>query len=119
MFSRACTWSPFVFRSVVNVAAAALLSIVAYAASSVSPVVTFAPPNFPESIRIDKEGNTYVSMLTTGEVRKITPDGTQSTLAGLGSGPTAFPGRRLTGLAPDAPGTAHAAPHHLPTTRAL
>jgi sugar lactone lactonase YvrE len=119
MFSRACTWSPFVFRSVVNVAAATLLAAVAYAASSVSPVVTFAPPNFPESIRIDKEGNTYVSMLTTGEVRKIAPDGTQSTLAVLGSGPTAFPGRRLTGLAVDAPGNVYAALNDVPTTRGV
>jgi len=119
MFSRACTRLPFVFRSVVNVAAAALLSVVAYAASSVSPVVTFAPPNFPESIRIDKEGNTYLSMLTTGEVRKIAPDGTQSTLAVLGSGPTAFPGRRLTGLAVDGPGNVYVALNDIPTTRGV
>src|ERR1700741_405876 len=104
MFSRACTWSPFVFRRVLNVAVVALISVVANGASSLSPVVTFAPPNFPESIRIDKEGNAYVSMLTTGEVRKIAPDGRQSTLAVVGAGPTAFPGRRLTGLAVDAPG---------------
>src|SRR5437762_3424793 len=57
-----------------------LLWIAVYAAS-VTPVVTFAPPNFPESIAIDKEGNTYVAMFPTGEVRKIAPDGTQSTLA--------------------------------------
>ncbi len=119
MFSRACTSSPFVFRSVMNVAAVALLSVVAYAASSVSPVVTFAPPNFPESIRIDKQGNTYVSMLTTGEVRKIAPDGTQSTLAVLGSGPTAFPGRRLVGLALDAPGNVYVALNDVPATRGV
>ena len=119
MFSRACTGSPFVFRSVVSVAAVALLSVAAYAASSVSPVITFAPPNFPESIRIDKKGNIYVSMLATGEVRKIAPDGTQSTLAVLGSGPTAFPGRRLTGLAVDASGNVYAALNDVPATRGV
>jgi len=119
MFSRACTWSPFVLRSGANVAVATLLSVVAYAASSVSPVVTFAPPNFPESIRIDKEGNTYVSMLLTGEIRKIAPDGTQSTLAVLGSGPTAFPGRRLVGLAVDAPGNVYAALNDVPANRGV
>ena len=107
------------FRSVLFVAAVTLLSVAAYAASSVSRVVTFAPPNFPESIRIDKEGNTYLSMLLTGEIRKIAPDGTQSTLAVLGSGPTAFPGRRLTGLAVDAPGNVYAALNDVPATRGV
>ena len=119
MFSRARTGWPFAFRRVVIVAAAALFTVVAYAASSVSPVVTFAPPNFPESVRVDKEGNTYVSMLTTGEVRKIAPDGSQSTLAVLGSGPTAFPGRRLTGLAIDAPGNVYVALNDVPDTRGV
>ena len=119
MFSRVCTSSPFVFRSVVSISAATLLSVAAYAAASVSPVVTFAPPDLPESIRIDKKGDTYVSMLTTGEVRRISPDGTQSTLAVLGSGPTAFPGRRLTGLAIDARGNVYAALNDVPATRGV
>jgi sugar lactone lactonase YvrE len=70
------------------VLALAGLAGVAVHAVSVTPVVTFAPPNLPESIAIDKEGNTYVSMFATGEIRKIAPDGTQSTLAVLGFGPT-------------------------------
>jgi sugar lactone lactonase YvrE len=97
---------------------ASLLWIAVYAAS-VTPVVTFAPPNFPESIAIDKEGNTYVAMFPTGEVRKIAPDGTQSTLAVLGSGPTTFPGRRLNGLAVDAPGNVYAALNDIPATRGI
>jgi len=99
--------------------AASLLWVVVHAAS-VTPVVTFTPPNFPESIAIDKEGNTYVSMLGTGEITKIAPDGTPSTLAVLGSGPTTpFPGRRLTGLAVDAPGNVYAALNDVAGTRGI
>jgi hypothetical protein len=48
--------------------------------------------------------------LASGEIRKIAADGIESTLAVLGSGPTTpFPGRRLTGLAVDAPGNVYAA----------
>jgi hypothetical protein len=98
--------------------AASLLWVVVNAAS-ITPVVTFAPPDFPESIAIDK-GNTYVSMFATGEIRQIAPDGTQSTLAVLGSGPTTpFPGRRLTGLAVDAPGNVYAALNDVAGTRGV
>jgi sugar lactone lactonase YvrE len=101
------------------VVAAALLWVAVHAAS-VTPVVTFAPPNFPESIAIDKEGNTYVSLWPVGEVRKIAPDGTQSTLAVLGSGPTTpLPGRGLAGLAVDAPGNVYAALQDIPATRGV
>jgi sugar lactone lactonase YvrE len=37
----------------------------------------------PESVQIDRQGNAYVSLALTGEIRKIAPDGTQSTLARL------------------------------------
>ncbi|HEV2860031.1 MAG TPA: hypothetical protein VGX48_03425 [Pyrinomonadaceae bacterium] len=37
----------------------------------------------PESIQFDRHGNAYVSMALTGEVRKIAPDGTQTSLAFL------------------------------------
>jgi sugar lactone lactonase YvrE len=33
----------------------------------------------PESIAFDRDGNTYISLALTGEIRKIAPDGTQST----------------------------------------
>lgn len=98
--------------------AASLLWVVVHAAS-ITPVATFAPPDFPESIAIDTQGNTYVSMLATGEIRKIAPDGTQSTVAVLGSGPnTPFPGRRLTGLAVDARGNVCAALNDITDTMA-
>jgi gluconolactonase len=100
-------------------ALAGLAGIVAHAAS-ITTIVTFASPNFPESIAIDKEGNVYVSMFATGEIRKIAPDGTQSPLAVLGSGPTTpFPGRRLTGLAVDAPGNVYAALNDVADTRGV
>jgi hypothetical protein len=99
MCSGAPVWRAPVIRGPIGIAIVSLLCIAVYAAS-VTPVVTFTPPDRPESIAIDKTGNTYVSMFQTGEVRKIAPDGTQSTLAVLGSGPNvSFPGRRLGGLA--------------------
>jgi sugar lactone lactonase YvrE len=119
MCSRVRVSQYFVRASGASMIAASLLLVVAHAAS-ITPVVTFAPPNFPESIAIDKEGDTYVSMFATGEIRKIAPDGTQSTLAVLGSGPTApFPGRRLTGLAVDASGNVYAALNDVAGTRGL
>lgn len=41
----------------------------------------------PESVAITPEGTIYISMALTGEVRKIAPDGTQSTHAVLPIGP--------------------------------
>jgi len=37
----------------------------------------------PESVIFDQDGNVYLSLALTGEIRKITPNGTQSTLAFL------------------------------------
>src|SRR5438128_5125123 len=108
MASDALASRTFVIRGPISFTVVSLLCIAVYAAS-VTPVVTFTPPDRPESIAIDKTGNAYMSMFQTGEVRKIAPDGTQSTLAVLGSGPNAsFPGRRLGGLAVDAPGNVYA-----------
>jgi sugar lactone lactonase YvrE len=52
-------------------------------AAEVETIVLFNPeiPETPESIQVDHNGNVYVSLSRTGEVRKISPDGTQSTLA--------------------------------------
>lgn len=104
-------------RAVSMIAASSLWVIVH--AASITPVATFAPPSFPESIAIDKDGNMYLSMFATGEIRKIAPDGTHSALAVLGSGPTAFPGRRLTGLAVDASGNVYAALNDVEATRGV
>ncbi|MBI5387741.1 MAG: SMP-30/gluconolactonase/LRE family protein [Verrucomicrobia bacterium] len=46
-------------------------------------LATFVPPNLPEGLTVDGQGNAYVSMALTGEIRKIAPDDTQSTLAQL------------------------------------
>src|SRR5687768_6089737 len=43
----------------------------------------FAASERPESIQVDHYGHIYVSLAPRGEIRKIAPDGTQSTLAVL------------------------------------
>jgi sugar lactone lactonase YvrE len=43
----------------------------------------FAAAERPESIQVDRHGHIYVSLAPRGEIRKIAPDGTQSTLAVL------------------------------------
>jgi sugar lactone lactonase YvrE len=50
-------------------------------------VLALEPPNLPEGLVIDRQGNIYLSMVMTGEIWKITPDGTQSVLAQLRSDP--------------------------------
>ena len=64
--------------------ACTLVAASAYAAE-VETIALFDPevPETPESIQIDRHGYIYVSLARTGEVRKIAPDGTQSTLAFL------------------------------------
>jgi sugar lactone lactonase YvrE len=51
----------------------------------VETITRFDPavPETPESIQIDRHGHIYISLNLIGEVRKIAPDGTQSTLARL------------------------------------
>lgn len=53
--------------------------------SPLSTVVTFdsLALETPESMAFDTDGNLYVSLALTGEIRVIAPDGTQSTLAWL------------------------------------
>jgi len=41
----------------------------------------------PESIAIDLDGNVFISLALTGEIRKIAPDGAQTTYARLPIGP--------------------------------
>lgn len=49
-------------------------------------VAQFKPPALPENIAIDGEGNVFLSMAPTGEIRQITPDGSQSTVTKLDVG---------------------------------
>lgn len=58
------------------------------AAAAVSTVALFNPGiETPESLVFDRAGNLLVSLALAGEIRKIAPDGTQSTLALLPIGP--------------------------------
>src|SRR5262249_20340069 len=54
----------------------------------VETVARFDPAKLetPEGVAIDYKGNRYVGLNLTGEIRKIAPDGTQSTLALLPMG---------------------------------
>jgi hypothetical protein len=87
-----------------------------HASSHVVEVVTFTGPDLPHVIAIDKRGNKYLSMFLTGELRKIAPDGTLTTVAVLGTG---APPRFLTGLAADAQGNIYAALNDVPATRGI
>jgi len=58
---------------------------------------TSAALNRPEGITIDRFGNVYVADTAGHRVRKISPDGTITTVAGNGSG--VRPGRRRSGYA--------------------
>lgn len=72
------------------------------ASSGLVTVVTFDPSRAeaPENLVFDHRGNLYLNMALTGEVRRIAPDGTQSTLARLRPG-TGTSTNALLGLAVD------------------
>jgi sugar lactone lactonase YvrE len=69
----------------VPLAVACILIAASVSAAEVETITLFDPavPETPESIQIDRHGHVYISLALTGEVRKIAPDGTQSTLAFL------------------------------------
>ena len=73
----------------------------------VETVTEFAPEQneLPEGIALDSTGNIYVSLASLGEVRKITPNGTQSVLTTLNP----EEGFGLLGLAVDASDQLYAA----------
>ena len=56
---------------------------------------------FPEGIAVDKPGNVYVGIDDLGQIRKISPDGSESILVDFGE-------LGLLGLAVDAPGNVYA-----------
>ena len=66
-------------------ATAFLVAAAPQASAQVHTVVAFNASLFetPENIAIDRNDNTYVSLALTGEIRKIAPDGSQSTFAML------------------------------------
>jgi sugar lactone lactonase YvrE len=55
------------------------------AQAAVETIVSFdaAKLEAPENLVFDRDGNLYISLALTGEIRKIAPDGTQSTFAQL------------------------------------
>jgi sugar lactone lactonase YvrE len=78
----------------------------------VETVALFDPmtPDAPESIVIDHQGNKFISMSLTGEIRKISPDGEQSAHAVLPNGVFSFtppnpPTGGMTAMALDNDGT--------------
>ncbi len=76
------------------------------AGSAITTIASFNPAlgELPENLVIDHRGNIYMNMAPTGEIRKIAPDGTQSTLARFNVG-TGF----LLGLALDRQDNVYAA----------
>jgi sugar lactone lactonase YvrE len=92
-------------RSLVVCALALMLALPSLAAASgqVTWIRTYDPAakEFPEGIAIDKQGNIFVSMAQLGQIRKISPDGTETVFY-------QFPGTPgLLGLAVDAPGNVY------------
>jgi sugar lactone lactonase YvrE len=88
----------------------AILSLVLLAAAPITPaaaapavetVTLFDPTRgeTPESVQFDSQGNLVVSMALTGEVRRIAPDGTQTTLAWMPLAPGVTPCASAFGIA--------------------
>lgn len=71
-----------------------------FANPDVQEVVAFDASRLeaPESLVFDRAGNIYLSLALTGEIRKIAPDGTQSTFAVLPLGPPLTPCGALIGI---------------------
>jgi sugar lactone lactonase YvrE len=87
-----------------------VMPVLAIAAAQVIVVEAFDPAlfEFPEGIAIDKQGNIFVSLTVPGQVRRIAPDGSETTLHQFAAG--AMPA----GLAVDAPGNLYVAVIVLP-----
>lgn len=76
------------FGTLLVVALCTILSTTALASGSLVRVITTAPPDLPESIAIDHNGTTYLSLPFANEVVKFAPGGSLSTVATF---PSSFP----------------------------
>jgi hypothetical protein len=89
-------------RHVLTGAVVTLLASAPYASAQVETVALFNPSllETPENLAIDHANNKYVSLALTGEIRKIAPDGMQSTFVTLplGAPPLTFCGSFFAGL---------------------
>ena len=89
-------------RRIVPAVVALLLAVAHSASAQIETVALFNPSllETPENIAIDHDNNTYVSLALTGEIRKIAPDGGQSTYAmlPLGAAPLTVCGPFFAGL---------------------
>jgi sugar lactone lactonase YvrE len=91
-----------VFLASLTIAALLLPTAPAHAAE-IETLVSFdaAAGELPEGVAVDQRGNVYVSLIApVSEIRRIAPDGAQTTLASLGLG-----GNGPLGLAVDPRGT--------------
>lgn len=79
-----------------------VLPSLAAASGHITWVRTYNPAigEFPEGIAIDNQGNIFVSMAPIGQIRKISPDGTETLFY-------QFPDAQVIGLAVDAPGNVY------------
>jgi sugar lactone lactonase YvrE len=75
------------FAGLITLTAAMLLALTPNVrAGTLTTFASFNISNFeaPENLVIDRQGNVFVSLILTNEVRKITPDGVQSTYVTFG-----------------------------------
>ena len=89
-------------RHVIPAAVVMLLASATQASAQIETVALFNPSllETPESIAIDRDNNKYVSLALTGEIRKIAPNGDQSTyvMLPLGGPPMTFCGPFFAGV---------------------
>jgi hypothetical protein len=86
---------------IASLAAACTLIAASASATRVETIALFDHAAFetPESVQVDRHGNVYVSLASTGEIRKIAPDGTRSPLALLPLHPEIQPCQNAVGAA--------------------
>jgi sugar lactone lactonase YvrE len=68
-------WAPALF----------LVPCLVQADGPIETLIAFDPSELPEGIAIDKRGNIFISINSTGQVLKITPKGKQSVFFDLES----------------------------------